>query len=464
MSISFGSIRTGLPKDIVQQLVQVEKIPIQRMTTDKVKIEERKALVDDLFTRIQNARSKLNENSMAKSLTEFVAETNDKIIDVNIDKNIAQVSNHQIEVVKMAQKSSAMSSGFPHRKDSYTGVGFLRYYLPDGEVRELYIDSDHASLDGIAGLINAHPEMGVQASVVNDGSGSDKPWRLIMSLSDTGDDNKAEFPHLYFVDGEHDLYLEFEREAHDGIIKIDGFEIEVPENTVKDVIPGVTIDLKKANKGEEFSLQISEDKKSMTDKVKNLVDSLNSVLQFLAEQSDIDENTDTTRTLGGDILIQTVGSRLRTSIFKEVSTSFGKKRFGDLGISFTKEGLLEFDTNRFEAMVNENHNLVKEILTGYFSEDDGVKLKGGINNLLETVDQLLSSPSGPLASRKKTLNNKIEQINRRIDSKEKMIQQKENSLKKKFARLEETMARIRSQGAGLAALGQPSGNLTPQLG
>ena len=207
-------------------------------------------------------------------------------------------------------------------------------------MKELYVDSDNASLDGIASLINSQPDMGIRASVVNDGSGSDKPWRLILSLTDTGDDNKAEFPYLYFVDGEHDLYLEFEREAHDGKIKIDGFEIEVPENLVKDVIPGVTIDLKKAEKGKEFNLKISENKEVVTGKVKELVESLNGVFQFLTEQSNIDETTDTTRTLGGDILIQTVGSQLRTSIFKEITTSSGKRRLSDLGIAFYQRGCI----------------------------------------------------------------------------------------------------------------------------
>ena len=463
MSISFGSISTGLPKDIVQQLVKVERIPIQKMNVAKSKIEERKGLVDELYTRVQDAGKKLRENATAKNLTEFIVDVDKDIVNVAVDKNIAKSGNYQIEVVRMAQKSSAMSSGFPARKDSYTGVGFVRYYLPDGEVKELYVDSDNASLDGIAGLINSHSEMGVRASVVNDGSGSDHPWRLILSLTGTGDDQKAEFPYLYFVDGEHDLYLEFEREAHDGIIKIDGFEIEVPGNTVKDVIPGVTIDLKKAKKGEEFSLKISENKKIITDKIKEIVDSFNSTLQFLAEQSDIDETTDTSRTLGGDILIQTVGSRLRTAIFKEIPTSFGKKRLGDLGISFTKEGVLQFDTNKFEVAINKNYDLVKEVLIGYYSEEDGIRSKGGVNNLLEAVEQLLSIPSGPLASRKKALESRIDQINRRIDNKERMVKQKESSLKEKFGRLEETMARIRTQSAGLAALGKSANNLTPQL-
>ena len=464
MSISFGSISTGLPRDIVQQIVKAEKIPIQKMNIDKGKIEERKVLVEDLSGRIQDVRTKLYENSTEKGLEEFVVDTNNDIVGVSVDKNIVQPGSYQIEVVQMAQKSSAMSSGVPDRKDSYTGVGFIRYYLPDGEVKELYVDSDNASLDGIARLINSHPDMGVRASVVNDGSGENNSWRLILSLSETGDDNKAEFPYFYFVDGEHDLYLEFEREAHDGIIKIDGFEIEVSENTVKDVIPGATIDLKKAKKGEEFSLNISENKEVITDKIKNMIDSLNGVLQFLAEQSNIDETTDTTRTLGGDILLQTVGGRLRKAIFEEVPTSFGKKRLSGLGISFTREGVLQFETNKFETMLNENYDLVKQTLVGYYSQEDGTRVSGGINNLLRAVDELLSIPSGPLASRKKTLENKVNEINRRIDDKERMITQKENSLKEKFGRLEETMARIRTQGAGLAALGQPGGNITPRLG
>lgn len=227
------------------------------MEDRKGKIEDRIKLVDELVNLLQSVNNNLTQSANARSLRELKVDSNNDIVDVNIDKNLANPGEYQFEVVQLARKSSAMSSGFADRDDSYIGVGFIQYFLPNGESRELYVDSDNATLDGIAKLINKDPENGLNATVVNDGSGSDSPWRLVLSLSETGDINKAEFPYFYFVDGENDLYLEFEREAQDAIVKMDGFEIEVPENKVKDLIPGVTIDLKKPSQ-ERSSLWKSE--------------------------------------------------------------------------------------------------------------------------------------------------------------------------------------------------------------
>ena len=264
--------------------MKAERIPINNMETRKGKIEDKKGLVGELIQTVEGIRGSLLTASSARSLRELSVETNEAIIGINADKNIAEPASYQFEVKQLAQKSSAMSSGFEDPEDSYVGVGFIQYKLPSGDEKEIYVDSDNSSLKKIAKLINRDDQSGLRASVINDGSDSGTPWRLILSLEETGDVNKAEFPYFYFVDGEDDLYLEFEREAQDAIVALDGFEVELPKNKTSELIPGLTIDLKKAQPGEEFSINISEDTKAVADKVKGVVDGLNAVLAFIKQQ------------------------------------------------------------------------------------------------------------------------------------------------------------------------------------
>jgi len=465
VSISFGSINTGLPKDIVQQIMQAEKIPLARMEEKKGKIGEKKALVDQLNQLTSELQRHLALNANGRSLREFKVDTNNEIVNVSVDKNTADVSNYQLEVVQLAQKSSAMSSGFPDKDESYVGVGFIRYFLPDGESKEIYVGPDDATLDGIAKLINKDSDSGMRATVVNDGSGSDEPWRLVLSRKETGDGKRAEFPYLYFVGGVRDLCLEFERPAQDAKIKLDGFEIEVPENKVTELIPGVTIDLKKAKPGEEFSLKIDEDVEAVGTKIKDLVDKINSVLTFIKQQSTMDETTDTSRTLGGDIMIKTLQSRLRAVIFQNVNTDFGTYRIGDLGVAFNRDGVLEYDEKKFEKELSENYEKVSQILTGRYLEEGGGKDPGFMDHLNDAVGAALRFPDGLISSRKKSLQSNIDQIDRRIEQKQRQLQQKENQLKDKFARLESTISNIKGQGAGVAALAANAGpNPVTQLG
>ena len=457
LGIAFGSINSGLPKDIVQQIVEAEKIPLQQMEVRKGKVTDKKALVQQLTSLVENMRGEILKNKNARSLRELAINTGDsKSIAVSADKNIADPGKYQLEVLQMAQKSSAISSGVEDKEKTYVGVGYIRAMLPNGEKKEIYVDEKSANLTGIAKLINSDAELGMKATVVNDGKDSDEPWRLMVSMSETGDDNKVEFPYLYLVDGEVDLVFEQERPAQDAKIKLDGFEIEVPSNKVTDVIPGVTVDLKKAKVGEEITVEITEDVQKIGGKINGLIDNINNVLKFIKQQNTLDEKTDTARTLGGDSTLQTIESRLRAAVFSSIQTDAGAMRVGDLGITFQRDGLLKFDQAKFESELSKSYKTVTQVLTGKYTIEGG-KTNGFIDILDETAKILLNQPSGVLPNRKSGLQTQITQIDRQIANRQRIIQQKEEVLKAKFARLEETISKIKGQGAGLAGFAQAPG-------
>ncbi len=463
MGISFGSINSGLPKDIVQQIMAAEKIPIQNMEERKGKVESKKSLVTELMNLVENTRGEVLKNRGQRSLRELSYETNNDLLGVTLDKNVAEPGNYQIEVMELAGKSSAISNGVEDKDKTYMGVGYLEYELPNGDSHEIYIDSDNSSLTGIASLINKDSKNGMHATVVNDGKGGDEPWHLIISLDDTGEGNKAVFPYLYMIDGEEDLFFEAHRDAKDAKIKLDGFEIELPENKVADVIPGITLDLKKAKPGDEFSLSIKEDSTKITEKVATLIDSINAVFGFIKQQNNLDEATDTSRTLGGDITLQTIESRLRGAIFKPIKTQeFGNKRISDIGITFQRDGALKLDTKQFENSTSSNYEMISEIISGSFGEE-GERNMGFIDNLHDVINGLLARPNGVLHTRKNGLQRNIDNIDKQITTKERHLERKEENLKAKFSRLEETINKIKGQGAGLAGLGG-GGMAMPSLG
>lgn len=457
-----GSINTGLPKDIVQRLMEAERLPVKQMEVRKEKISEKSGLVGELIGLVEGIRSNLAQNTNARALREFKVEANEEIVNVSADKNTAEPGSYQFEVLQLAQKSSAMSSGFADKDKSNIGVGFIQYRLPDGTKKEVYVDQNNSSLSSVAKLINNDTSNGMRANVINDGSGSDTPWRLILSLEETGAPNEAQFPHFYFVDGDQDFYLEFERKAQNAKVKLDGFEIELNENKAANLITGVTIDLKRAAPGEEFTIKVDEDVEAIRFKVVELVESINSVLDFIKVQNTMDETTDTSRTLGGDIILQTLESRLRATIFRDIETQFGAKKLSDIGITFQREGLLGFDEGKFNAVISENYQIASQILTGYFTETG--KTKGFIDHLTEMTDMSLRVPDGLLQSRRRSLGTNIDQMDRRIAQRERILGQKEQNLKDRFSRLEGTISRIQSQGAGLSGLAAAAGGGGMQIG
>ena len=463
MGISFGSINSGLPKDIVQQIVEAEKIPIKQMEGRKGKIEDKKALVTQLMSLVENMRGEILKNKGSRSLREMKVNTGDNPnIGVTTDKNVADPGKYNLEVIQLAGKSSAISNGVEDKDKTYIGVGYIKAVLPNGESKEIYVDEEHSSLTGIAKLINSDQSLGLKANVVNDGKDEDEPYRLILSMQETGDGNRAEFPYLYLVDGEVDLFFDQEKPAQDAKIKLDGFEIELPSNKATDLIPGVTIDLKKAKPGEEISIEITEDVEKIGGKITTLVDNINGVLKFIKEQNTLDEKTDTSRTLGGDLTLTQIESRIRSAVFTPIMTESGPHRIGDFGITFERSGLLKFDQEKFQSSLSANYIAVSQTMTGSFTTQGG-KVNGFIDMLEDAAKSLLSAPNGILSTRKSGLQSQIGQIDRQIANRQRMVAQKEEILKAKFARLEETMSKIKGQGAGLAGLAGPV-NPVQQLG
>lgn len=461
MGIAFGSIQSGLPKDIVQQIVNAEKIPIQQLENRKQKIENKKNLVNDITSRVEKLRGSILQNKSSRSLRELDVKLSGDEISATADKNIAEPASYQIEVLQLAQKSSAITNGVEDKDKTYLGVGYIQYKLPNGESKEIYVDEKNSSLTGIAKLINKDDSSGMRATVVDSGDGSKTPWKLIVSLNETGDEKKAEFPSLYFVDGDEDIFFESKRDAQDAKIKLDGFEIEVPANKASEIIPGVTLDFKKLTAGKEITLTIKEDAAKIADKVGVLIDDINNVFKFIKEQNALDESVDTSSTLGGDVTLQTLESRLRSTIFVQVNTDFGPSRVSDLGISFEKTGLISLDKDKLQGALEKNFTKVAQTLTGKFTKEG--KVRGFIDGLEDVVVSATKKPGGILSSRKEGLDSVIRQIDHQISNKQRQIEKKEEVLKAKFARLEETISKIRTQGSGLAGL---SGAIDPvqQLG
>jgi len=307
-------------------------------------------------------------------------------------------------------------------------------------------------LSGVARLINSTPNIGMKANVINDGTGSENPWRILISMEDTGVDKRAEFPYLYFVDGENDFYIDKEREADNAVVRLDGFQIEAPSNQIASLIPGLNIELNRAEAGKEFNLKVSNDIPSSSAKVYEIVDSINAVLKFINVQNAMDKNTDTSRTLGGDVLLQNVEHKLRSLIFKPIETDYGPKRISDLGVTFQKDGLLAIDKNKFEAKITANFREVAQILYGK-NGDKTLKSPGFINNIDGFVKETLRVPDGTVHLKRKSLRESIDSIDKKIENTDRVIGQKEINLRNKFANLEREISKIKGQGNGIASIG-----------
>lgn len=445
--ISIGGLGSGLPPNIVDQLIEVERIPIKNMETQKSKSSDRLKLVTDLETKITDIKKTLGELANSKGFADIKLLSGDpNIVQGSVDPATVQPGSWNIEVVQLAQKASAITNGFADKDKTEIGVGYFKFRTADG-YKDVYINGSNNTLEGAASAINA-ARIGVRASVINDRREPDAPFKLVISADAVGTDNKVEYPTLYFLDGDQDLYFDEEREAANGIVKIDGFEFEVSDNTLKDMIPGVTLELKQASPGHSVNVSVKEDLDVVTGKIKTFVEAMNQVFSFIQQQNKLDKKTDTTRTLGGDSLLRSIEQRMRSLVLNpQLGVKGSIKQLNQVGITFNRNGLLEFDEKKFNGVLGRQSEAVHSFFVG-----DGLTT-GFVSALRREIGTLTNSAFGPLANRRRGLEQKIDQIDGRIEMKERQLSRREEQLRAKFAKLDETMNRMKSQGASLSAAG-----------
>lgn len=449
--IRITGMASGLPPNIVEQLMEAERIPVQQMEVQKTKQEDKLKLVNELETKITDITKSLGELTSTRGFSDkkFVS-SDENVIAGKVDPEVAVAGEHTLEVVQLAENPGAMSNGFPDKNESQVGVGYIKFKTSEG-TKEVYINGKSNTLEGVARQINA-ADVGVTAQVVEDRKDKSNPFKLMISGLETGDDKQVTFPKIYLLDGDRDLFFKESRPAKNAKVKVNGFEIEIPENKSTDLIPGVALDLKSAAPGKQIRMSVQENYEVISGKIKSFVEAYNGALDFIQKQSKLQaSNSGTPRLgpLGGDGMIRSVESALRRIILNpQLSGESPIRRVGELGIEFNRNGSLDFKEDKFNKVLQEKPNEVAAFFRG-----DGFNT-GFVATIRREVGSMVNGSFGTVSNRKRGLQDRISQVNTRIENKERQLERKEDSLRRKFADLEQKMSDLGAQQARVAAMGQ----------
>ena len=162
-------------------------------------------------------------------------------------------------------------------------------------------------------------------------------------------------------------------QGSDAQVSIDGVRVSSSDNTIDDVLAGVTIDLKKADAGTTISLNIGHDYDSIVAKIENMVDAYNDVAAFISSQQEYDEENDTTGgALFGDGTLSSIKRNL-TSVLVEsvwgVNSEFST--LGLVGISVDTEGQLSIDEGVLRGYLETNFNEMRDLFVARGTTDTG---------------------------------------------------------------------------------------------
>jgi flagellar hook-associated protein 2 len=439
---------SGLPPNIVEQIMEAERIPVKQMEAKKNQDEDKLKLLNELSEKIAKIPKSVEDLVGIKGFKNVKFNTGDEhIISGLADPEKAMPGQWQIEVIQLAQKAGVKSNSLPDKDKTKLGAGYLKLETSQG-TKEVYISRDESTLEGMAQAIN-RSNLGVQAQVVIDQRGPEDKFALMITGLSPGKDKDIHFPQLYLVDGEEDLSFEQVQSAQNAKIKLDGLEIELPDNEVNDLIPGVSLSLKQAAPGKPIVINIKEDFEVIGDKMKEFVDAYNESLSWIQNQAKLQKDKSGREKLGpfgGDSLIRSIENRLRQNILQpQMATGSQIQLINELGIEFNRNGTLNFNKDKFQKVLTAKPHEVVKFLRG-----DGFQ-NGFIPAVKNSVNQLLNPATGALGTKKKGITDRIKQLDERIERKEAQLVKKEESLRRKFSDLETKMSKLQTQGASFAA-------------
>ncbi|WP_347356218.1 flagellar filament capping protein FliD [Bdellovibrio sp.] len=445
---------SGLPPNIVEQLMDAERIPVKQMEVGRAKQEDKLKLVQDLETKVNDITKNLGELTSTSGFVDkkfLSGDTN--VVDGQVDPQTAIPGDYAIEVVQLAQKPAAISNGFPDKNETQMGTGYIKFQTPEG-TKEVYINGNSSTLEGVAKQINAS-NTGLKAQVLEDRKDSENPFKLLVSGLAPGSDNQVSFPKIYLLDGDQDMYFDESRKAQNAKVKVDGFEIELPDNKSTDLVPGVALDFKSAAPGREIRLSVKENLEVISGKIKSFVDAYNAALEFIQKQNKLQAGNGKNPALGplgGDGMLRSIENSLRRVILNpQMGVESPIRRVGELGIEFNRNGTLNFSQDKFNKVLQANPQGVAAFLRG-----DGFAT-GFVSTVKREIGNLVNGQFGTISNRKRGLEDRIKQVNNRIETKERQLERKEDSLRRKFADLEQKMSALNAQQAKFAAMAQPQG-------
>lgn len=448
--IRFSGMASGLPPNIVDQLMDAERIPVKQMEMKRNEKDDRMKLVSDFESKVNDIGKNLGEltNTRGFSDKKFTSSDN-SVVDGQLDSLASVPGDYSLEVVQLAEKPSAISNGFPDKNTTEIGLGYIKFETSAG-TKEVYIQGKNSTLEGVAQQINS-AGVGLKAQVIEDHKDKENPFRLLVSGMSTGDDKQIKFPKIYLLDGDQDMYFDQSRPAKNAIVKVDGFEVELPENKSTELLPGVTLDLKSAAPGKTIHLSVKENLEVISGKVKSFVDAYNAALGFIQKQHQLQPGVKGGNPqmgpLGGDSLLRSVESSLRGTILNPIGGFDSPiSRVSELGITFNRNGTLELNQDKFNKVLNADPKAVSAFFRG-----DGFQT-GFAATVKTMIFNLTNGQYGGISNRKRGLESQIKQINSRIETKEKQLEKKEESLRMKFANLEQKMSEMQSQQAKFAAM------------
>ncbi|MDO4905150.1 MAG: flagellar filament capping protein FliD [Lautropia sp.] len=472
ITASGGSIDVN---SIVTQLMAIEREPL-------TKIQQQQAGINTKLSSWGKVKSALSElQTAAEKLTTQTTWQNNTATTSN-DSQVAVTSGnggvkgvHSLTVHQLAQSQAVASRAFAS-PDAVVGGGTLRIqmgsvnadgsaFTADGEraALEITVAAD-AKLSDIRDAINRSTSSGISASLVNDGTGT----RLMLTSRETGASNAFEITATA-ADGSQLDALSISATAQNGSngsqrtqiardaqMTINGLAASSASNKVRDLIEGVTLDLKKAD-ANPVTIEVDTNKEALKEDVDAFIEAYNKVNSLIASETRYDAGSKTAGTLQGNSTIIRIQSQLRSLVRAQLGDD--DQNLSNAGFELGRDGSLSIKSDKLDDLLNDPTRL-RRMLAGELPRANDTTTTTGTataaatglaKQFSERLKEILDT-NGSLNGVTEALNRTLKTYSDRTDQLNSKLERREEQLRQQYANLDANLTRISSSFSSIAAL------------
>jgi len=334
---------------------------------------------ESALTQIQTGASNLDADAQSlNSLTGPLAATtvtssNSSVVTATSASGSA--SGNNVVTVKSLATNDSWSSSALASASTTVPAGSFTITPAGGDATTITTDGTQ-TLSDLASQINSD-DLGVSANIITDASGS----RLSIVSNTSG--SASDF--TVTTSGYAGFGLTEVEAGADASLIVNGNQISSASNTVKGVIPGLTLNLQ-GTSSSPVTLSVAPDTSQASTAIEQFVSDYNTLISAV--------NTQFTYTggvgegvLSGDSTVRTLQSDLLQSIdytYKPASGTTTMPNLSSMGITMNSDGTLSVDGATLDNTLKNNYSDVQQFFQG-----------ASLNGFANSMDQQLTSFTSP---------------------------------------------------------------------
>lgn len=441
---------------IVDQLIEIERIPITRFESKKNDYTSSQSIWREVNTRLSALSNSLNKLKLQSDFDKNTVTSEDDTVVAATTNGDAIYGDYQIEVIQLFRAQKVISN----KVDNQELLSLLTDEITvtiNGQNVVLAVTEEPKTLLDVAKAINETEDIGVVASVVDSRLVLEaKEGKKEISLFDDGAENtflKA-IGVLQLDDSTGEYTVNILQDHQGSIVKINGIQVERDSNVIDDAVSGLKLTLKKESP-DTINLNVAKDVDQIVSTIKAFIDEYKKVQSYLDSQTSFtpgeDGKNNTTGKLFGDSTVSSLKSKLR-SVFTGVVAGLPDnsiKMLAQLGVEIDRTGALTLDETKLRDAVLQKPEEVKAFFT---KPDTGLVAK------LQTYIKGYTENSGIIDNKVNYFSERIKDADKRIEQLEARVEMRKASLVRQYTVLDKALASLYSQSDWLAAQVAPMFN------